>query len=102
MKLVYTHENRFLVLNAKNIVDAAGIDTTLKNEYAAGAAGDLAPLDAWLELWVLNNDEYEQAFALIEYAFSQQNEYTQWTCAHCKEVNEATFDVCWSCQSERT
>jgi hypothetical protein len=46
MKLIYTHENRLLVSNAQNMVEQANINTTLKNEYAAGAMGDIAPIDS--------------------------------------------------------
>jgi hypothetical protein len=100
MKMVYTHENRFFVNNAKIIIDAAGISTLLKNEYAAGAAGDLAPFDAWLELWILDDSDYGQAFELIEKAFDS-NHQDSWVCLHCQEKNEPAFETCWSCQEER-
>lgn len=99
MKKVYTHENRFFVSNAKNIVDAEGIETLLKNEYAAGAAGDLAPIDAWMELWVINERDAQKATALIEEAFNHCRE-ASWVCPNCQERNPAAFEFCWSCQSE--
>ena len=34
MKLIYTHENSFLVSNIKNIVENQGLSVFLKNEYA--------------------------------------------------------------------
>ncbi len=97
--MVYTHENRFFVSNAKNIVSEAGIDTFLKNEYAAGAAGDLAPLDSWLELWVINDNDHQTALSLIESAFTK-NSQSPWTCILCNEKNEASFEICWSCRTE--
>lgn len=48
MKLIYTNENRFLVSNMKNIVENAGIEVTLKNEFAFGGVGDLSPFECWL------------------------------------------------------
>lgn len=101
MKMVYTSENRFLVNNARNIIEAEGIGTILKNEFSAGASGDIAPFDTWLELWVLNDDEYQSAFNLIERAF-EQSEKSPWACTHCQEENEPAFDLCWSCQKEHT
>ncbi|MFT7414439.1 MAG: hypothetical protein ACI9FO_001098, partial [Methylophagaceae bacterium] len=41
MKLLYTNENRYLVHNIQNLVENSGIAIMLKNEFAAGAAGDL-------------------------------------------------------------
>ena len=99
MKKVYTHENRFFVSNAKNIVDGAGIQTLLKNEYAAGACGDLAPIDAWMELWVVNERDEHRAKELIDEAFNDSREGT-WICPHCQEKNPAAFDFCWACQAD--
>ncbi len=100
MKMVYTHDNRFFVGNARNIVEAAGISTLLKNEFAAGAAGDLAPIDAWLELWVIEDNDHDKALALIEEAFAKNN-LPAWVCDACKETNEASFELCWSCRKVR-
>jgi hypothetical protein len=100
MKLVFTQENRFLVNNARNIVESAGIKTVLRNEYASGAAGDLSPFDAWLELWVVNDADYPEAMKIIE-TMSSANNAEEWTCARCGEKNDSSFDVCWQCQSER-
>lgn len=100
MKMVYTHENRFFVHNAQNIVNAFDIKTLLKNEYAAGATGDLAPLDAWLELWVLEDQHLALAKKLIQDAFDNPNK-TPWTCPKCSESNEPNFDLCWHCQTDQ-
>jgi hypothetical protein len=100
MKMVYTHENHFFVHNAQNIVNASHIKTLLKNEYAAGAAGDLAPIDAWLELWVLEDQHYSLACKLIEEAFNNPDQKS-WVCPQCDEQNESNFEVCWQCQKGR-
>ncbi len=99
MKLIYTHENRFLVHNIQNIVENAQIDTTLRNEYASSAAGDLAPHETWLELWVIEDADYERAMVAINTAFKRHLS-SSWICPNCHEKNEATFDFCWQCQSE--
>ncbi len=100
MKLVYTHENRFLVNNSKNILENAGIEVILKNEYAAGGVGDLSPHDTWLELWVLNDADYDRAVAVIEAAQSRNCE-DDWECNECHEINDPSFEVCWWCQNPR-
>jgi hypothetical protein len=96
MKLVYTHENRLLVNNAQNMVEQANINTVLKNEYAAGAMGDIAPIDSWMELWVLDEKDYKQATLLLDnIANNRQKE--DWLCRQCSENNDAAFDFCWKC-----
>lgn len=101
MKLLYTNESAFLVNNAKNIVEQTGIQVVLKNEFAAGAAGDLAPLDTWLELWIVNDVDYLKAEQAIKQA--AQNTLTHdWFCRHCHEKNDASFEICWQCQHEYT
>jgi len=96
MKLIYTNENRFLVGNAKNIVENSGMEVILKNEYAAGGTGELSPLDTWPELWVVNDSDYEKAVKLIDSALSPENA-TEWRCGNCSEINDASFEFCWKC-----
>jgi hypothetical protein len=100
MKLIYTHENRFLVYNIQNIVENARIQTTLRNEYASSAAGDLVPHETWLELWVVEDRDYDLATAAIANAFKQEAKL-EWTCPQCSELNIASFELCWQCQAER-
>ncbi|MGQ9425453.1 putative signal transducing protein [Gilvimarinus sp. F26214L] len=99
MKLLYTHPNRLLVENARNIVENAGIQTELRNEFAGGAIGELAPIEAWPEIWV-RDSSFEAARKLIEFAYSD-NRSSDWTCPGCGEQNTASFEHCWKCQHER-
>jgi len=98
LKLIYTNENRYLVHNIQNIVENAGINIMLKNEFAAGAAGDLVPHETWLELWVSNDNDYEKAMTIIESSFSNESD-PEWVCGNCMELNDASFEFCWNCQS---
>ena len=100
MKLIYTNENRFLVNNAKNLLENAGIEVVLRNEFAVGAAGDLSPFDAWLELWVADDSDYEKSIQVIKHS-SGSDDASEWICDHCHEVNDAAFDFCWNCQHEK-
>ena len=99
MRLLYTNENRFLVSNAKNIVENAGITVTLKNEYAGGAVGEISPFDAWLELWVVDDADYERAKQVIE-ASLIDDDALDWVCDRCGEHNAAAFEWCWNCHHE--
>tara|TARA_B100000809_G_scaffold224114_1_gene234072 strand:+ start:1501 stop:1809 length:309 start_codon:yes stop_codon:yes gene_type:complete len=100
MKLIYTTENQFLVNNAKNILENHNIEVTLKNEFASGAAGLLAPIDTWVELWIINDHDEEKAEKTLAQALKQQGEH-DWFCQQCQEQNDASFDSCWQCQTEK-
>ena len=97
MKLIFTDSNRFLVSNAKNIVENAGISVSLKNEYAAGGAGELSAIDSWLELWVVNDEDSEKAIQLLE-SIQDDDPSKEWVCTSCNEKNAGSFEICWNCQ----
>jgi len=99
MKLLYSNENRFIVSNIQNIIENSGIDINLKNEFIAGAAGDLAPLDTWMEIWVDDKD-YTRAINIIN-ALELNNNLNDWVCNSCHEKNSSSFEICWQCQNEK-
>lgn len=99
MRLVYTHENRILVGNIKNILEGHRIEVMLKNEFAQSAVGELPPIDAWLELWIVDERDFNNAKRLIAEALAGADG-PDWDCPACGEVNGALFEVCWQCQSE--
>ncbi|WP_448566447.1 putative signal transducing protein [Thalassotalea ganghwensis] len=99
MKMVYTHSNRLIVGNIKNLVESQRIDVFVKNEYAQGAIGEISTLDCWPELWVINDHDYSKAMAVVANA-NQAKHADQWICNACLELNEPTFELCWNCQHE--
>lgn len=100
MKLIYTHENRFIVANAKNILESHGIELVVRNEYTAGAMGEVSPFDTWLELWLTDDSDYERAGDILKNALSDSSA-PGWTCDRCHEENGAAFELCWHCGREK-
>lgn len=100
MKLIYTHENRFMVANACNILEQAGIRVVWKNEFASSAIGEISPFDTWPELWVIDEADYDQAVQIIANALSAPNA-PEWVCTSCNENNDSAFETCWNCQTEK-
>jgi len=96
MKKLYTHENRMIVFNLKNVLQAEGIETVVVNEFAAGGAGDLATFDTWPELWVEDDGKLEQAQAIIQ-GILTRGATSDWFCRACQEQNDASFQFCWNC-----
>lgn len=100
MKLVYTHPNPLIVNNARNLLDAANLQTQLKNEHASGAVGELSAIDTWPELWINEDNDYSQAMHILQPLMSQEQQ-PQWLCQQCGEHNEESFEVCWQCQTAK-
>ncbi len=61
MKLVYTNTDNITVLNLRNILEAEGIEIFLKNEHAS-----MLQYGFNTELWVIQDDDYEKALAIID------------------------------------
>lgn len=99
MKVIYTNESSFLVNNIKNLVEAEKIQVFIKNEYAQGAVGEISVFDSWPELWIVNDSDFERAVDIVE-SSRKSNNKAQWTCTHCNEDNDASFEICWKCQHE--
>lgn len=99
MKLVYTNEMSLIVGNARNLLENAGIEVVLRNEYAGGVVGEVSAFDAWPELWVVHDRDYDRACTLLDKALSNPNA-SDWLCQRCHEHNDAAFEICWNCNSE--
>lgn len=100
MKQVYAHPQLVMVSQMQSLLERAGIGSRIRNQYASGAIGELAPIDAWPELWVLEDRDAERASALISDLQSPQ-EQPDWECARCGTASPASFDFCWHCGEAR-
>jgi len=96
MKRIFTHENRIILFNIRNVLQAAGIETRVVNEFAAGGAGDLPTFDTWPELWLEDDTRYQAAERILAEIFDGR-EGQEWVCPGCGEANDAAFQICWNC-----
>ena len=96
MKKVFTHENRMIVYNLRNLLAEAGIATQVRNEFAGGGVGDLAPFETWPELWIEDEARLAEAEAIVDRVL-HAGDGDDWICGACREPNPAAFDVCWKC-----
>jgi hypothetical protein len=99
LKLVYTHPSIVMVTQSASALERSGIEPVIRNEYSAGAVGELAPIDAWPELWVRAKD-WEAAERAIKQSNSDLDK-PDWTCTQCGKSNPDTFEFCWGCANER-
>jgi hypothetical protein len=73
----------------------------IRNEYAAGAMGELAPIDVWPELWLLRDRDFARAEQVLAQARADISE-ADWLCKRCGSQSPATFELCWHCAGERS
>ena len=90
----------------RGLLEDAGIKARIVGEMLKGAAGEL-PLGATIapRVWVFEKDE-AGARAIIEewearYLADRARNEPPWACPQCGEAVDATFDLCWKCQTQR-
>lgn len=95
MKRVFRAASLLQVAHARNVLIAAGIDSELRNQYLAGALGDLPMLETWPQLWVEDSFESAALRALEKAATAPAG--AAWICPDCGEALEPQFTSCWRC-----
>jgi hypothetical protein len=95
LKRVFRAASLIQVAHARNVLLTAGIESELRNQYLAGALGDLPMLETWPQLYVDDADEQAALRALARAAAAPIG--TPWICEHCGETLEPQFTNCWRC-----
>jgi hypothetical protein len=95
VKRVFRAASLIQVAHARNVLLTAGIQSELRNQYLAGAMGDLPMLETWPQLFVDDSDEQVALRALARAATAPGG--APWTCHDCGEVLEPQFTSCWRC-----
>lgn len=100
MKRVAVGHSLVEINHLKNLLEQVEIRCLIKNEQLAGALGEIPFLECQPELWVIDDQQAEQARRFIS---AQQNgdetPSEPWQCAACGETNEGQFSLCWQCGS---
>jgi hypothetical protein len=72
----------------------AGIAASVQRQFLSGAAGELPPDQCLPEVWVLHDQQEQDARTLLyDLAHLPQR---RWRCA-CGELVEGGFESCWNC-----
>ncbi len=98
MKKVYTAQDPLMIGHLKNVLEICGIDCVVKNLYLSSAAGEIPPIECWPELWVVQDERYEEAQAVLKETLSPVVGLEKpWKCKNCGEMIEGQFSECWKC-----
>lgn len=96
MKRVFGSYNQQLVHHAKNLLEGAGIEVQVRNQYLSSAMGELPPAECEAQLWVEDAD-LARAEEMLR---AGPPPGPDWTCA-CGERLGAQFTQCWRCGAYR-
>ena len=97
-KRIYRAASLVQVAHVRNVLTVAGIHSEIRNQYLAGAMGELPMMETWPQLFVDAADEPRALRALA--SASAPNDGPPWTCPGCGEVMEPQFTHCWRCEAE--
>ena len=98
MKRVYRAASLIQVAHARNLLVSAGIDCEIRNQYLAGAMGELPLTETWPQLVVEDDDEVRSLKVLERAKAPVTGE--PWTCESCGERLEPQFTNCWRCGAD--
>jgi hypothetical protein len=99
MKRLRNARHAFEAHHLCNVLAAAGIAASVRNEFVGGALGEL-PVDACgAEVWIDDVRQEAMALALLREASLPSNT-DSWYCL-CGEWIEGQFFACWNCAASR-
>jgi hypothetical protein len=109
MKAVFSNIDGALLGLYQSILDEAGIPYSLRNgtSVKTGNAGfasgitEMPSLDFWPTLYVLRDEDWDQAHELLLAATEAPPlKIADWECSNCRQTVPATFTSCWNCGRE--
>ncbi len=102
MRKLFVSQSLIDVESRKELMDQAEIPCMIKNQRSAMLGGEVPFVEVFPELWVLQDEDLEQAETLLkDWEKAQPRENTSWTCRNCREIHQKEFTTCWKCSQER-
>jgi hypothetical protein len=102
MKRIYSTKDPLMIGHLKNVLATFGIKCIAKNVDLMSAAGELPPIECWPELWVVDDDKFGRAQAILKQTLAPLESVKKpWRCVGCGETIEGQFTECWNCGRER-
>jgi len=96
MRKLTSSESLITINHYRNLLEAEGIRTEIRNEHLGSIVGEMPFVEVWPELWVVNDLDFDRAAELIE-SVEAESPSASWTCKRCGEQNEGQFAACWNC-----
>lgn len=101
MQKIYASYDLIILYLLKSKLEEKNIHCLLKNETPP-LAGELPPLLAQPELWIIQDHDAQLATAIVEETIANlETKKPAWQCQTCKETVEGEFDICWKCNTSK-
>jgi Putative prokaryotic signal transducing protein len=98
MKRLHSAKDPLMIGHLKNVLATFGIKCIARNSDLISAAGELPPVECWPELWVVDDEKFARARAILRKTLAPlQSVKKPWHCTECGETVEGQFSECWNC-----
>ncbi|MEL6869785.1 MAG: DUF2007 domain-containing protein [Pseudomonadota bacterium] len=97
MKKVFTADNLVTVAHYRNVLEAEGIATEIRNQNLGSVLGEVPFTEVWPQLWVRHALDVDRARQILAEAQLSTPTGPSWHCSYCNESNEYQFAACWQC-----
>jgi hypothetical protein len=94
VKRVFSSYNAVLAHHTRNLLEAEGIETEVRNQVLSSAMGELPPAECQAEVWVVNDADAARALDVLR---RPPPAGPDWRCAACGESSGPQFTHCWNC-----
>jgi hypothetical protein len=94
VKRVFSSYNAVLAHHTRNLLEAEGIETEVRNQVLSSAMGELPPAECQAEVWVLNDADAARALDVLRRPPPAGPDLS---CASCGETSGPQFTHCWKC-----
>lgn len=78
-------------------LEQVGIEARVLNEHAQGGLGEIPFLQAYPEVWVMEEADATRAREVLTAFESAEVPPGKVHCAGCGEENPRSFEICWRC-----
>ena len=101
MKEVYRHSEFIRVNHFRDLLEAAGIPTMLRNEFLVHGVVEIPIPEFYPNLCVMNDEDYKEAWTIINKVIEVENIPVgdDVSCPKCREHNPENFAECFACQT---
>lgn len=102
MKRIYRAGHLVEAMHLKNMLEGAGIECFLRNEFLIRVGGEVPFDQCYPEVWIREESDEAPAMRVFEeFRHPERHRGPAWSCPKCNEWLEGQFSTCWSCGTDR-